>query len=371
MAAPFTDCYAGRTVLVTGHTGFKGSWLAAWLTQLGAHVVGYALEPPTEPSHFAACRLAKRVSHVHGDVRDFPRLARVFAEYRPEIVFHLAAQAIVRRSLDDRRGTFETNVMGTVNVLDAARDTDSVRAMVMVTTDKCYRDQEWPWAYRETDELGGRDPYSASKACAELVIAAYQNRRFQKAAAAPVDVPIASVRAGNVIGGGDWAADRIVPDTVRAIAAGTDVVIRQPRAVRPWQHVLDSLSGYLWLGASMTRDPEAYNSAWNFGPSDAAAVTVTDVVGKILERWRPPATRLVIRPDPAAVETAIMRLDSSKALQRLGWKPTWELDRTVDAVVAWYHRFQAREQDDMYPFTVEQINDYASHARELRLPWAG
>lgn len=370
MSDPFGGYYRGRTVLVTGHTGFKGSWLTTWLTELGASVIGYGLDPPTEPSNFVACRLAKRMCHVQGDVRDFPRLAQTFAEQRPEVVFHLAAQALVRRSLSERRLTFDVNVMGTVNVLEAARQTESVRAVVMITSDKCYHDQEWAWGYREIDQLGGHDPYSASKACAEMVIATYQNPRFQKAATPFVDLPIASVRAGNVIGGGDWAPDRIVPDTIKALTSGTDVLVRQPRSVRPWQHVLEPLSGYLWLGASMARDPDRYLASWNFGPGDGSAVTVAEVVGKILERWPAPASRLVVRPDGTSVETVLLRLDCSKAWQRLGWRVTWGIDRTVDAIVEWYRCFYTAPRDDMYPFAVEQIQQYAGHARQSGLSWA-
>jgi CDP-glucose 4,6-dehydratase len=374
MSDPFGGYYRGRTVLVTGHTGFKGSWLTTWLTELGASVIGYGLDPPTEPSNFVACRLAKRMCHVQGDVRDFARLAQTFAEQRPEVVFHLAAQALVRRSLSERRLTFDVNVMGTVNVLEAARQTESVHAVVMITSDKCYRNREWAWGYREIDELGGgHDPYSASKACAELVVGVYQDPQFQEAAPPVVDLSISSVRAGNVIGGGDWAADRIVPDTIRALASDTDVLVRRPGAVRPWVHVLESLSGYLWLGALMARHPSRYHASWNFGPGDGSAVTVAELVGKILDRWQAPASRLVIRPDRSAtVETALMRLDCSKAWEQLRWRATWGMDQTLDATVAWYRRFYAATQDDMYPFTVEQIDDYIGRARESDVcGWVG
>jgi len=367
----FGGYYRDRTVLVTGHTGFKGAWLSIWLTELGANVVGYALEPPSEPSKFVACRLAKRICHVHGDVRDFPRLGQVFADHRPDIVFHLAAQSLVRRSLSERRLTFDVNVMGTVNVLDAARQTDSVRGAIFATSDKVYRNRDWPWGYRETDELGGLDPYSASKACAELVIAAYQDRRFQHAAPPARDLPVGSVRAGNVIGGGDWAEDRIVPDTIRALAAGSVVHVRRPEAVRPWLHVLEPLSGYLWLGSLMAQDPNRYCTAWNFGPGEGSAVTVAELAGKIFERWPAPASQLVIRPDRHSVETTLLRLECSKARDQLRWRVVWDTDHAVDATVAWYRRFYAGAGDDLYPISVEQIAEYTRAARQSGLDWAG
>ena len=233
MSGPFSDFYRGKTVLVTGHTGFKGSWLATWLLHLGARVVGYALAPPTEPSNFAASRLDSRLAHLEGDIRNAALLQRAFAEHQPDLVFHLAAQPIVRHSFVEPLLTFEVNVMGTVNVLQAAHQTRSVSAVVCITSDKCYQNVEWSWGYRETDALGGPDPYSASKACAELAIACYADRRFQQSAVGGRSLPIASVRAGNVIGGGDWATDRIVPDAIRALVSGRDLVIRNPDAVRP------------------------------------------------------------------------------------------------------------------------------------------
>lgn len=369
MVNSFGDFYRGKTVLVTGHTGFKGSWLATWLTYLGAQVVGYALEPPSDPCNFTASRLEQRITHLYGDVRDYAGLEKTFSDHRPDLVFHLAAQPLVRRSFSQPRHTFEVNLMGTVNILEAARRTDSVGAVVAVTSDKCYRNVGWPWGYRESDELGGYDPYSASKACAELAVAAYQDVRFQRSADPPSDLPIASTRAGNVVGGGDWAEDRIVPDTVRAIASKRDIVVRNPDATRPWQHVLEPLSGYLWLGSRLTQD-RSLCTCWNMGPGDGPELKVADVVDRILHKWSATATRIVVNRDNSERETTLMRLDSSKANYYLGWRTTWGIDRTLDAIVAWYKHFYESAGGDMYPYSVSQIEQYTDSARELDLRWA-
>jgi len=367
MNQPFDGFYRGKTVLVTGDTGFKGSWLAVWLNHLGANVIGYALEPPSTPSNFAASCLDQRITHVHGDVRDFGHFEKAFQQHRPEVVFHLAAQAIVRLSYGKARYTFETNLMGTVNMLEAARRTDSVKAVVSITSDKCYKNVGWEWGYRETDPLGGYDAYSASKACAETAIAVYQNATFQRAANPPSDLAIASTRAGNVIGGGDWASDRIVPDTVRAIASDKDIVVRSPDATRPWQHVLEPLSAYLWLGVLLTKD-RSYCTSWNVGPSDTQVSTVKEVVTAILQKW-PTVSRLVVEPDGSQTEALLLRLDCSKAACHLKWRSTWMIDQTLDAVVSWYKRFYT-SGEDMYAFTVHQIEDYTECARSQNLMWA-
>jgi CDP-glucose 4,6-dehydratase len=366
---PFLDFYRGRTVLVTGHTGFKGSWLVAWLTHLGARVVGYALPPPSDPSNFEALRLSGRIAHVDGDVRDFEHLRATFREHRPEIVFHLAAQSLVRLSYRKPRETFEVNVMGTVNVLEAARQAESVRAVVSITSDKCYRNVEWVWGYRENDALGGDDPYSGSKAAAELAIAVYRSAPFQQGADGARDLPIASVRAGNVIGGGDWALDRIVPDLVRAIAAGQDLVMRNPNATRPWQHVLEPLSGYLWLGSLLSDRPQL-GSTWNFGPADGSPRTVEDVVSVMLREWRPPATRLIVEPDRRLHESTLLRLDCSKAQHELGWRATWNVGRTLAAIVEYYKEFYGSNGGDMFPCSVRQIEEYTADARAQDIRWA-
>ena len=368
MNEPFGGFYRGKTVLVTGDTGFKGSWLALWLNYLGANVIGYALEPPSTPSNFTASCLDRRITHVDGDVRDLSCLEKVFQDHRPEIVFHLAAQAIVRLSYERAQYTFGTNLMGTVNMLEAARRTDSVRAVVAITSDKCYRNVGWEWGYREIDPLGGYDPYSASKACAETAIAVYQDATFQRAANPVSDLAIASTRAGNVIGGGDWAIDRIVPDTIRAIASDRDIVVRSPDATRPWQHVLEPLSAYLWLGMLLTKD-RSYCTSWNVGPGDSQILTVKQVVTGILQRWST-VSRLVVEPESSQREALLLRLDCSKAARHLKWRSTWVMDQTLDAVVSWYKRFYTSSGEDMYSFTVQQIEEYTECARKLNLAWA-
>jgi CDP-glucose 4,6-dehydratase len=371
VGSPFGGFYAGRPVLVTGHTGFKGSWLATWLDHLGARVTGYALAPPTEPSHFVACRLAERLVHVPGDVRDFEGLLAAFAAHRPEVVFHLAAQSLVRVGFAEPRLTFEVNVMGTVNLLEAARRTASVTAVVAVTSDKCYRNVGWPWGYREADPLGGADPYGASKAGAEIVVEAYGDAGFQRATATGRALAVASARAGNVIGGGDWARDRVVPDAVRAITSGTDLILRQPDAVRPWQHVLESLAGYLTLGAGLAGAPERHRGAWNFGPEESSPLTVSDLAAGILARWPAPTTRVIVEPDPRRGEAGLLRLDPGKARAGLGWRPAWPIGAALDATVAWYRRYYATERPDPHAGSVEQIDAYVRDAAAAGLGWAG
>jgi len=364
--------FAGKTVLVTGHTGFKGSWLAAWLVRLGARVVGYALDPPSEPSHFAAARLTDRLTDIRGDVRDLTSVRKAVADHRPDVVFHLAAQAIVRRGFSDPRLTFDTNLMGTVNVLEAVRGSPGLRAVVCITSDKCYENVEWHWGYLETDRLGGHDPYSASKACAELAIAVYQDPRFQgRINPNGPAAPISSTRAGNVIGGGDWAADRLVPDAVRALAAGRDVVIRCPSAIRPWQHVLEAVGGYLWLGALMTREPGRYSSAYNFGPHcGTRGVTVEEVVRTILGAWPADLSRLVIESDRSGAESGLLRLDCSRAEAELGWRATWDLGETLHRIVEWYRAYYRDPGADIFALTTGQIDAYTAAAREQGLAWA-
>lgn len=368
MSRPFGDYYAGKTVLVTGASGFKGSWLSIWLTHLGARVVGYSHAPPTRPSNFEVCGVGDRIIHVEADIRDFETLYDVFQQHRPEVVFHLAAQPLVRLSYEETRYTFDTNLMGTVNALEAARLTDCVRSVVAISSDKCYKNVGSIEGYREDDRLGGYDPYSSSKACAELAISVYQDARFQASGSPPSDVAIASTRAGNVIGGGDWAEDRIVPDTVRAIASDSDIVVRNPEAIRPWQHVLEPLSSYLLLGALLTKDRK-YRSAWNIGPDDDSVPTVADVVEGILQRW-PSKTRLVIEQDRTQREAKLLRLDCSKAHDQLGWRPAWSIERTLDAIVSWYRDFYSAGPKDMYAVATRQIEEYVQSAVEKGLPWA-
>jgi CDP-glucose 4,6-dehydratase len=354
MTSSFGGIYRGRRVLVTGQTGFKGAWLSLWLHDLGAEVSGYALAPDTTPSLHDQLGLAGLVDSRRGDVRDAALLEKTLRETRPEIVFHLAAQPLVRASYDAPAATFATNVLGTAHLLDAVRRAESVRVCVVVTTDKCYENREDDRAYREDDRLGGRDPYSASKACAEFVAASYRDSFFRREGR----VSLSTARAGNVIGGGDWAADRLVPDCVRALAAGRPASLRQPRSVRPWQHVLDPLSGYLTLAARQLEQPEAFAEAWNFGPDPEAALTTGEVADLVVRAWG--SGRWASVPDASAPhEAGLLRIDSQKARARLGWRPCYGPREAVSRTVDWYRA--AQEADfDAPGFTRRQITAYGA-----------
>jgi CDP-glucose 4,6-dehydratase len=350
--------WAGRRVFLTGHTGFKGGWLALWLESLGAKVSGYALAPATEPSLFEAARVASGVESVLGDIRDLPAVRAAMAAARPEVVFHLAAQPLVRLSYADPVATFSTNVLGTVHVLEAARALPSVRSVVIVSSDKCYENREWVWPYREDEAMGGFDPYSASKGCTELVTAAYRRSFFSgedgRAAAA-----VGSARAGNVVGGGDWSADRLVPDIVRAATAGEVVRIRNPDAVRPWQHVLDPLAGYLRLAEKLALEGAAFASGWNFGPWDSDTRPVEWVTKTLLARWGGGARWSADAPS-GAHEARLLKLDSSKARTLLGWRPALDLASALAWTVDWYQAHAAGA--DMRAFTLDQIRRYGEVA---------
>lgn len=342
VAGHFAGAYHGRRVLLTGHTGFKGSWLALWLRELGAEVTGIALPPPTTPNHWTLLDLDVR--DVRLDIRDTESLRLAVAEARPDIVFHLAAQPLVRRSYRDPLGTWSTNVMGTANLLDACRHCDGVQAIVAVTTDKCYENREWPWGYREIDALGGHDPYSASKAGAELVAASYRQAYFQ----VPGTPLLATARAGNVIGGGDWSEDRLIPDLVRALGTGQSLEIRSPGATRPWQHVLESLSGYLALGQCLLAGRTEAAEAWNFGPETEGNRSVAEVLGRLSAHW--PQMRWHLTATPQPHEATLLYLDSAKARYGLGWRPVWSIDQALAATADWYRawleegRLLSREQ---------------------------
>jgi CDP-glucose 4,6-dehydratase len=361
---PLADSYRGRSVFVTGHTGFKGAWLAEWLGAMGAEVTGYALDPATRPSLFDALDLGSRLRHVVADVRDRDRLAAEVHAAQPSVIFHLAAQAIVRRAYAEPRETFETNVMGTINVLEAARACPSVRAVVIVTSDKCYQNHETDQAFIETDAMGGRDPYSASKGCAELVTAAYRESFFADGAA------VASVRAGNVIGGGDWAADRIIPDSVRALAAGEPIIVRNPDAVRPWQHVLEPLSGYLWLAALMLRAGRPYAGPWNFGPADHDGDrSVRWVVERLLEEWGAGSWTTPADAGHQPHEAHRLSIDATKAREQLGWAPVWAAQAAVRETAAWYREYH-RDPGTARTLVENQLVAYQRDARAAGLPWA-
>lgn len=349
--------WQGKTVLVTGHTGFKGGWLALWLHTLGANVVGYALEPPTVPSFFASTNLANIIKSVTGDIRDYDSLVRVMKEQKPEVVFHLAAQPLVRASYNTPLETFSSNIQGTANVLEAIRQISSVRAAVMITTDKVYENREWVWSYRENDTLGGHDPYSASKAASELVVASYQRSFFSHQGT----TSLASVRAGNVIGGGDWAADRIIPDIIRSIQDSKSLRLRYPNAVRPWQYVLEPLSGYLLLAERLYADDgKAFAEAWNFGPKDENPPTVGELVAMINTFWQGNLLDVEYEQAPQPHETTFLRLDCSKAHRRLHWWAKLFTQDAIELTVEWYKTFvDARGKAvDMRPLSERQIQEY-------------
>lgn len=374
----FDDSYRGRRVLVTGHTGFKGSWLCEWLLALGAEVTGFSLPPPTTPALFDQLGLASRIRRdIRGDVRDAAAFAKALAESDAELVIHMAAQPLVRLSYDIPDETFDTNVMGTVRVLDAVRLSGKPRAVVVVTTDKCYENREWVHSYREEDPMGGHDPYSASKGCAELVVSAYRDSYFGPSST----VLLASGRAGNVIGGGDWALDRIVPDCARSLAKGETIPVRNPHATRPWQHVLEPLSGYLVLGAKLlanvgsgpdTRKKPAnacFESGYNFGPALDSNRPVGALVEEVLKHW-PGRWENQFRGD-APHEASLLNLATDKAHHRLNWRPVWPFSETIAYTTLWYRR-AAEGADDakLADLTRSQIADYHSAARKLGLAWA-
>jgi CDP-glucose 4,6-dehydratase len=350
--------WQGKPVLLTGHTGFKGAWLALMLSRLGAKVTGFALPPPTDPSLFELARVEQDARSIIADLRDAGAVVRAAREARPEIVFHLAAQSLVRQSYADPAETYAVNVMGLVNLLEAARQVDSIRAIVIVTSDKCYENREWLWAYRENEPLGGVDPYSSSKACAEIVAAAYRASFFN---APNRQTFIATARAGNVIGGGDWAKDRLIPDVLRAIAAGKPIRLRHPLAIRPWQHVLEPLNGYLLLAEKLYREGAAYAGAWNFGPADEEARPVRWVVEQLAQYWKPQAVCWEADPQPCPHEAHVLKLDASKARAQLDWRPRWNLEAALERVVAWQQAWLTGET--MRDFTLGQIVDFESGAR--------
>lgn len=350
--------WRGRRVFLTGHTGFKGSWLAMWLQSLGAVVQGYALPPPTRPSLFDAAGVAEGLHHAVGDIRDYERLRATMAGFRPEIVLHLAAQPLVRLSYAEPVETYATNVMGTVHLLEAARKAGSVRAVVNVTTDKCYENREWVWGYREDEPMGGFDPYSNSKGCSELVTSAYR-RSFMGSAG----IALASARAGNVIGGGDWAADRLVPDVLRAFERGEPVVIRNPLATRPWQHVLEPLSGYLVLAQALAETGgDAFAQAWNFGPRDEDAQPVQWIVERLVARWGGQA-RWLLDAAENPHEAHYLKLDISKAKAQLAWSPRWTLADALDRIVTWHRAWIAGPTPQaLRSLCLQQIDDYQNHS---------
>ncbi len=355
----FQDIYQSRNVLVTGHTGFKGSWLSLWLSRLGAQVTGLALPPSTEPSHWDLLQLDMQTTH--GDIRDLAIVEAVLEAAQPEIVFHLAAQPLVRPSYANPLETWSTNVMGTANVLDACRRAPSVRAVVAVTTDKCYRNQEQLWGYRESDPLGGHDPYSASKAGSEMVVESYRKSFFSTEASAL----LASARAGNVIGGGDWSIDRLIPDAARAVFTNTALEIRSPLATRPWQHVLDCLAGYLQLGQRLLQGESSFANAWNFGPGPEGNCCVESVLTKMQQHWMDLQWCQTDVTQPH--EATLLQLDCTRANQLLEWKPVWDLNESIAQTAQWYRAYlESRHVDSL-----NQLNEFIEYARTLNRSWTG
>jgi len=359
----FNGIYKDKTVLVTGHTGFKGSWLAYWLSQMGAKVIGYSLEAPTEPNHFGLLHLD--ITSIIGDIRDLNKLNETFQTYKPEIVFHLAAQPLVRLSYENPIETYETNVLGTLKVFEACR-AHNVKAIVNITSDKAYENREWVWGYRENDPMGGYDPYSSSKGCADLLANSYRSSYFN-----PEEYKkshhtlLASCRAGNVIGGGDWAKDRLMTDIMLSVSQGKKVSIRNPHATRPWQHVLEPLSGYLAIGQKLLEEKREFAEAWNFGPSDEGSITVEEVVNHVKKHWN--TIDYEINRDPHQLHEAnLLKLDCSKAHIRLKWKDVWESETTFEKTVLWYKNFYENNTIN----TINDLKQYIDNAKTKRIEWA-
>ncbi len=363
-----TKEYREKTVLVTGHTGFKGTWLSMWLSAIGARVVGYSLEPNTKPSVFEATYPESRVIHIIGDVRDEKHLQDVFQTYNPEFVFHLAAQPLVRLSYKDPKTTYETNVMGLVNLLEVIRKTSSVRVIINVTSDKVYENKEWFWGYSENDPLGGYDPYSSSKGCSELITAAYRRSFFNPNKFSEHGVALSSVRAGNAIGGGDWCEDRIIPDSIRSLVNKEPIEVRNPQAIRPWQHVLEPLSGYLWLGALMYNNGADYASTWNFGPKAYQTMTVGELVEQAIKIWGEGSWFSPKKAFSQPHEANYLNLDCSKAYHMLKWHGLMDIEETVMLTINWYKSYYTAP-DDAYNLCLGQIKNYIAMAKNSNMEW--
>ncbi|HWT99121.1 MAG TPA: CDP-glucose 4,6-dehydratase [Terriglobales bacterium] len=357
---PEASFWHRKKVFLTGHTGFMGGWLSSLLLHYGAKVTGYALAAPTDPSFCDSVGLERRIARsVIGDVRDLSKLTEALTASAAEVVFHLAAQPLVRTANAEPVLTYDVNVMGTVNLLEAVRKTPSVKAVVVVTTDKVYRNRNWAWPYREVDELGGSEPYSSSKSCAEHVLDAYRNVYFHSLATDRPAIGLASVRAGNVIGGGDWAADRLIPDAIRAFQQEKPLILRHPQSTRPWQHVLDPLPGYLTLAEELTRAPSAFSCGWNFGPSTDDAKPVGWIAQRMAAIWGATA-RVEIQPDEQIFEEKLLALDSAKAQTELRWQPRWRLDQALERTTLWYKHFY--DGKDVWTLTERQIGDFLGEA---------
>ena len=350
----FDNIFQDKTVLITGHTGFKGSWLGIWLNELGANVIGYALEPYTQKDNFVLSNLQQYIIHNIGDIRDFSNLNSIFNKYEPEIIFHLAAQPIVRQSYIDPKETYDININGTINLLECCRSSDSVKVIINVTSDKCYENNETIWGFRETDPMGGYDPYSASKGCSEIITASYIRSFFNSDDFVKHGKCMASARAGNVIGGGDWQKDRIVPDCIRALLNQKSIEIRNPFARRPWQHVLEPLSGYLSLASKIYQNPRKYYGAYNFGPNFDSTITVGELVELIIKKWGY-GNWIDISKEDYMHEAHLLYLETCKAQSELNWSPCWDIETTISKTVQWYKEF---EYQNLYELCKEQIYSY-------------
>ncbi|MDU3336063.1 CDP-glucose 4,6-dehydratase [Paraclostridium bifermentans] len=360
----FNNIYKDKVVLVTGHTGFKGSWLTIWLELLGAKVIGYSLEPNTNPSLFKVCELENDIVSILGDIRDEKNLHIVIEKYKPEIVFHMAAQPLVRDSYENPKETYEINVMGCISLFEAIRKTKSVKTIVNITTDKCYENKEWVYGYRENDPMGGYDPYSSSKACVELLTNSYRKSFFEDKG-----VEISTVRAGNVIGGGDWAKDRLIPDIAKSIISNNDICIRNPNAIRPWQHVLEPLSGYLWLGALMIEGNNNYSDGWNFGPENVDILSVKEILDLTIGIWGRGSYALDLSKN--VHEANLLKLDISKAKSKLGWRPLYNSNQAIAETVEWYKTYYQDSNINMKKFTINQIKKYVKYAEKSNIIWSG
>lgn len=371
MSKQLQTIFNGKTVLVTGHTGFKGSWLSIWLCELGANVVGFSQNPPTKPNLFSQSQLATKMIDIRGDVRDLDHVQQTINEHQPDFVFHLAAQPLVLASYTDPVETMGSNVMGTVNVLEGLRKSDFSKPItaVFITTDKVYQNQEWDYGYRENDRLGGHDPYSSSKAMAELAIASYRDAFFPAHKLNEHQISIASARAGNVIGGGDFSPNRLVPDCMRALMADTPITLRNPNHVRPWQHVLESLSGYLWLAANMAEGNGTYNNAWNFGPHNPEHVTTAMLADEAVKAWGKGSWQSDMPVAEKPKETTLLMLNTDRAANKLKWSQTWSWQVAIEKTADWFKQHQTEPQD-IYPFCVTQIEQFTEDAHKSGNLWA-
>lgn len=351
------NVYKGKTVLVTGHTGFKGSWLSIWLNKLGANVIGYSLDPVNQEDNFVLSGISEKIIDIRGDIRDKKKLISIFRERKPEIVFHLAAQPLVMNSYTDPGYTYEVNIMGTVNVLEGFRESQNSKIAVIITSDKCYENKEWVWGYRENDQLGGYDPYSSSKGCVELIVSSYRRSFFNPQKYLEHKKAISSVRAGNVVGGGDWSANRIMPDCIRALQANREIIVRNKGAIRPWQHVLEPMSGYLLLGAKMAEDGVKYGDAWNFGPNQGNVINVEKVVENVIKQWGYGSYKNLESSSNKVHEAGLLNLEISKAQNFLGWYPRWNIDETIKKTVEWYKSYKTQ---NVYDICISQIIEYCT-----------